>query len=51
MLQIEQTNISGKSHYNFSELRKMMGDIKKTIKEEHDDVKCRIATAKTDMAD
>ena len=51
MLHIEQTNQTGKSHYNFSELRKMMGDIKKTAKEECDEVKSRIDSAKTDMAD
>ena len=49
--QLEQILDSGKSSYCVKDLRKMMGDIKKTIKEEHDDVKCRIATAKTDMAD
>ena len=42
---------SGKSSYCVKTLRKMMEEIKKTIKLEHDEVNRRIATAKDDMAD
>ena len=51
MVKIEQILDSGKSRYAIKELRKMMGDIKKTTKEEHDEVKSRIASAKNDTAD
>ena len=51
MAQMERILDSGKSRYAIKELRTMMGDIKKTTKEEHDEVKSRVATAKTDMAD
>ena len=51
MAQMEQILDSGKSRYAIRELRTMMGDIKKTAKEECDEVKSRIDSAKTDMAD
>ena len=42
---------SGRSMYTATELRTMLGDIKQTTKKEYDDVKSRLATAKSDMAD
>ena len=51
MSQMEQILDSGKSRYAIKEHRTMMCDIKKTTKEEHDGVKSRVATARTDMAD
>ena len=49
--QLEQILDSGTSIYTATELRKMIFEIKTTTKNEHHDVKCRIATAKNDMAD
>ena len=51
MSEMEQTLVSGKSHYNSTELRKMIGDNKKEVKEEHTDVERRVKTARSDMAD
>ena len=49
--QIEETIQSGRSMYTATELRTMLGDIKQSTKKEYEDVKSRLATAKSDMAD
>ena len=51
MTEMEQILDSGKSHYSAGALKKMIGDIKKQAKEEHNDVDSRLTTAKSDMAD
>ena len=48
--QIDETIQSGRSMYTATELKTMLGDVKQTTKKEHDDVKSRLATAKSDMA-
>ena len=51
LTQIEEMIESGRSMYTGTELRKMLSDIKKTTKNQHRYVKCRVATVKSDMAD
>ena len=48
---IEGTIQSGRSMYTATELKTMLGDIKQSTKKEYEDVKSRLATAKSDMAD
>ena len=49
--ELQQILDSGKSHYSAGALKKMIGDIKKQAKEEHNDADSRLKTAKSDMAD
>ena len=49
--ELKQILDSGKSHYSCNNIRKMIGDLKKQAKEEHNDVDSRLKTAKSDMAD
>ena len=49
--ELQQILDSGKSHYSAGALKKMIGDLKKQAKEEHNDVEGRVKTAKADMAD
>ena len=51
MTELERVLDSGKSHYSAGDLKKMIGDIKKQAKEEHNDVDTRLKTANSDMAD
>ena len=49
--ELKQILDSGKSHYSYNNIRKMIGDLKKQAKEQHNDVDSRLKTAKPDMAD
>ena len=42
---------TGKSTYSFNNIKKMIIELKKQAKEEHNDAQTRLQTAKSDMAD
>ena len=47
--EFECTLDSGKSTYTATQLRRTLGDLKKTTKAEHDEVKSRIKIAEGDL--